>query len=150
MNNKKKLMVIGSIAGVIILALIIAIAFSKPNENTDETAEVDKSVYMDASKDIEERIDALMAQMTLEEKIGQMVQAEQDDIGLAEVKRYGVGSVLSGGGSAPASGNSADDWPESLRKGLEQRPSEGSGDHRGRVSRAVERGRKRGRREGGR
>lgn len=114
MNNKKKLMVIGSIAGVIILALIIAIAFSKPNENTDETAEVDKSVYMDASKDIEERIDALMAQMTLEEKIGQMVQAEQDDIGLAEVKRYGVGSVLSGGGSAPASGNSADDWHENV------------------------------------
>lgn len=114
MKNKKKLIIAGSIIGAIILALIIASAISSSDKNTDETIEVDKSIYMDASKDIEERIDALMAQMTLEEKIGQMVQPEQDDIGLAEIKRYAVGSVLSGGGSAPASGNSAEDWQNNV------------------------------------
>lgn len=65
---------------------------------------------MDPSRDIEERIDALMAQMTLEEKAAQMVQPEQNGISLAEITKYGVGSVLSGGGSAPASGNTAPDW----------------------------------------
>lgn len=69
-----------------------------------------KSIYMDSSLDIEERIDALMAQMTLEEKAAQMVQPEQNGISLAEITKYGVGSVLSGGGSAPTSGNTARDW----------------------------------------
>ncbi|HEX7654802.1 MAG TPA: glycoside hydrolase family 3 N-terminal domain-containing protein, partial [Verrucomicrobiae bacterium] len=49
--------------------------------------------------------------MTLEEKIGQMVQV--DSMALkdkTEVKRYGLGSVLSGGNSDPDSGNTAADW----------------------------------------
>lgn len=77
---------------------------------TEPEDAVDKSVYMDPSRDIEERIDALMAQMTLEEKAAQMVQPEQNGISLAEITKYGVGSVLSGGGSAPGSGNGAKNW----------------------------------------
>lgn len=112
MKNKKKLIVIGAICLVIILALVIVVsAFGgKISKKANDSSEVDKSVYMDASKDIEDRINALMSQMTLDEKVAQMVQAEQDDIGLSEIKRYGIGSVLSGGGSAPTSGNSAQDW----------------------------------------
>lgn len=72
--------------------------------------EVDKSVYMDATQDVETRVEALLAQMTLEEKIGQMLQPEQAYITADEVAKYGVGSVLSGGGSAPSSGNTAIDW----------------------------------------
>ena len=47
----------------------------------DGSAEADKSVYMDATKDIETRIDALMAQMTLKDKAAQMVQPEQSASG---------------------------------------------------------------------
>lgn len=75
---------------------------------------VDTSVYMDSTKSVEERVEALLAQMTLEEKIAQMVQPEQNEssggASPADVKKYGIGSVLSGGGSAPSAGNSAEDW----------------------------------------
>lgn len=93
---------------------------SKENESQEETkdsekdkvadSEVDKSIYMDPTKSVEERVEALLAQMTLEEKVAQMVQPEQNGISLKDITKYGVGSVLSGGGSAPKSGNTAKDW----------------------------------------
>ncbi len=39
--------------------------------------------------------------MTLEEKIGQMVQAERESLLVSDVRTYCLGSILSGGGSAP-------------------------------------------------
>ena len=36
------------------------------------TQEVDTSVYMDAKQPVDKRVEALLAQMTLEEKVGQM------------------------------------------------------------------------------
>ena len=51
--------------------------------------------------DIEARVDALVAQMTLEEKVGQMTQAEIQYVTPAEVLQYHLGSVLNGGGSWP-------------------------------------------------
>lgn len=80
--------------------------------STEAEPTVDKSVYMDPNADVEARVEALLAQMTLEEKAAQMVQPEQNGITLAQITKYGVGSVLSGGGSAPASGNSVQDWQE--------------------------------------
>lgn len=85
-------------------------------EETEDSGEdtsvpdVDRSVYMDADRDVDERVEALLAQMTLEEKAAQMVQPEQNGISLNEIKTYGVGSVLSGGGSAPRAGNGAANW----------------------------------------
>lgn len=76
----------------------------------NSSAKADTSVYMDASASIEDRVNALLSQMTLEEKVGQMVQAEQAGLSPEDVTTYGIGSVLSGGGSAPSSGNSAADW----------------------------------------
>ncbi|MDO4332026.1 MAG: glycoside hydrolase family 3 protein [Eubacteriales bacterium] len=81
-----------------------------------ETAEADKSVYMDPAQDVESRVEALLAQMTLEEKIAQMVQPEQAGITAEDVSEYGFGSVLSGGGSAPSTGNSAQDWQQRVNE----------------------------------
>jgi hypothetical protein len=54
--------------------------------------------------------DALLAQMTLDEKIGQMVQVDSAALhDKADVKKYFLGSVLSGGGSDPAD-NSPATW----------------------------------------
>ena len=50
---------------------------------------------------IEARIDDLMAKMTLEQKVGQVIQADNGSITPEEVKRYRIGSVLSGGNSGP-------------------------------------------------
>jgi beta-glucosidase len=57
------------------------------------------------------QVDALLAQMTLDEKIGQMVQVDSSALkDKADVKKYFLGSVLSGGSSDPATGNTAQDW----------------------------------------
>ncbi|MCK4796625.1 MAG: hypothetical protein KAT05_04545, partial [Spirochaetes bacterium] len=52
-------------------------------------------------KSIEEKIEELVSQMTLDEKIGQMVQAERKGIVSGDITNYFLGSILSGGGSRP-------------------------------------------------
>lgn len=47
------------------------------------------------------RADALLARMTLREKIGQMTQAEKNSVTPDEVREHGLGSVISGGGGNP-------------------------------------------------
>lgn len=59
------------------------------------------------------KVKALLARMTLEEKIGQMVQAEQSALkDLSDVENYFLGSLLSGGTSDPKTGNSLKDWTD--------------------------------------
>lgn len=53
------------------------------------------------SRPTEADIDALLQQMTLDEKIGQMTQAEKNSIPPEDVATYFLGSVLSGGGGNP-------------------------------------------------
>jgi len=50
---------------------------------------------------IEARVDALLAAMTLEEKVGQTIQAELQSVTAQDVRDYHLGSVLNGGGSTP-------------------------------------------------
>ena len=50
---------------------------------------------------IEAQITAIMAQMTLEQKVGQTIQADSASVTPEQVKQYRLGSVLSGGNSAP-------------------------------------------------
>lgn len=64
-----------------------------------------RSVYQDSI----DKADALLAQMTLEEKIGQMTQAARDMLPSAKVKSAMLGSVLSGGGSSPRP-NTPENW----------------------------------------
>ncbi|GAA5524787.1 beta-hexosaminidase [Microbulbifer aestuariivivens] len=61
---------------------------------------------------LETRISALMAEMSLEEKIGQMIQAEIKYVTPEDVKTYHLGSVLNGGGSYPDNNKLAtpQDW----------------------------------------
>lgn len=98
-------------------------ASSNPVESTENTVsatdEVDTSVYMDPNAAIEDRVAALLSQMTLEEKVGQMVQAEQAAISVDDVTTYMVGSVLSGGGSAPSTGNKPENWREHVNDLIE-------------------------------
>ena len=60
------------------------------------------------ASDIEERVRDLLARMTLDQKIGQMTQPERVNVSPEEVKRYHIGSVLSGGGSCPGDNRPAD------------------------------------------
>ncbi|WP_199442789.1 glycoside hydrolase family 3 protein [Umezawaea beigongshangensis] len=56
---------------------------------------------IDRSPSDERRVSAMVAGMTLAEKIGQMTQPEIAAITPDEVKQYAIGSVLNGGGSWP-------------------------------------------------
>ena len=62
-----------------------------------------------AATSVDDRVKALLAQMTLAEKIGQMTQVEKNSITPKDVTRYFIGSVLSGGGGSPAR-NTPEDW----------------------------------------
>ena len=66
----------------------------------------------------ESQIDALIQQMTLDEKIGQMTQVEKNSITPADVTRYAIGSVLSGGGGNPYANNPRE-WAKMVREYLE-------------------------------
>lgn len=50
---------------------------------------------------LEARLDALMASMTLEEKVGQIVQGDIASVTPDDVRKYRLGSILAGGGSDP-------------------------------------------------
>jgi beta-glucosidase len=69
----------------------------------------------DVAPSVEARIQSLLSQMTLAEKIGQMTQVEKNSIQPAEVTEYAIGSVLSGGGGNP-SPNNADSWREMVTR----------------------------------
>ncbi len=60
------------------------------------------------------QVDRLLGRMTLEEKIGQMTQPEQDQVlrNPGDMQKYFIGSVLSGGNSDPAEGNSLEAWTD--------------------------------------
>jgi len=51
--------------------------------------------------EIEERIKSLVAAMSVEEKVGQIIQTEIQHVTPKDIKDYHIGSVLNGGGSLP-------------------------------------------------
>ena len=59
---------------------------------------------------MEARIDQLLAQMTLEQKVGQMIQADIGNVTEADIKEFRIGSVLNGGGQTPD--NKAESTPQ--------------------------------------
>src|SRR4051812_30599322 len=59
------------------------------------------------------RVDDLMSRMSIDDKIGQMTQAERATVTPDEVREYRLGSVLSGGGSAPPD-NSPAGWADMI------------------------------------
>ncbi|MFW6035623.1 MAG: glycoside hydrolase family 3 protein [Halothermotrichaceae bacterium] len=65
--------------------------------------------YWNTELTIAKRVEDLLSRMTLEEKIGQMTQAERQAVSTGDVKKYYLGSVFSGGGSAPYP-NKASSW----------------------------------------
>ncbi|MGJ3237252.1 MAG: glycoside hydrolase family 3 protein [Anaerolineae bacterium] len=67
--------------------------------------QVEHTIYRDRSQSIATRIDDLLGQMTLDEKIGQMTQVEKNSITPDDVRAYHIGSVLSGGGGNPTPNN---------------------------------------------
>ncbi|MBF11381.1 MAG: 1,4-beta-D-glucan glucohydrolase [Flavobacteriaceae bacterium] len=60
-----------------------------------------KIVPLPLDPNIEKQIDEMLPKLTLEQKVGQVIQADSGSATPDDVKKYRLGSVLSGGNSAP-------------------------------------------------
>ncbi|HZJ63216.1 MAG TPA: glycoside hydrolase family 3 N-terminal domain-containing protein, partial [Kofleriaceae bacterium] len=93
---------------VVILALTVAatvgLAALAPRPAAAQTLP-----YQDPSLPVATRVNDLLGRMSLDEKIGQMTQAERNSVSTAQITQFRLGSLLSGGGSAP-SPNNATSW----------------------------------------
>ena len=79
------------------------------------TLGISSGLHAADSSSPDSQADSLLAQMTLDEKIGQMVQVDSGALtDPADVQKYFLGSVLSGGSSDPAAGNSPQSWLDSV------------------------------------
>lgn len=79
----------------------------------DSVAAKGKSPVQKSLSSFDGRVRELLTRMTLEEKIGQMTQAEQEALkDGGEIEKYFLGSLLNGGSSDPKAGNSLDAWTD--------------------------------------
>lgn len=62
--------------------------------------------------DVEQQVAEMLSSMTLEQKIAQMIQPEIRDITVEDMRKYGFGSYLNGGGAFPNNNKHAtpEDW----------------------------------------
>ncbi len=76
---------------------------TRSSAETKKAAAIWPKLKSQVAKDpaIEKRIDSILSKMTLEQKIAQMIQPEIKDFTVEDMRRYGFGSYLNGGGSFP-------------------------------------------------
>jgi beta-glucosidase len=98
------------LVGVAALALVAGLAVAAPRALTARAAGLP---YQDPTLPIPTRVADLLGRMTLAEKVGQMTQAERAPIAAnpSLISTDLLGSVLSGGGSAPSS-NTPQGWAD--------------------------------------
>ena len=91
-----------SLSLVLVSLLILAAC------NTNETPDTSEEAPIESLSEME----ALLNTLTLEEKVGQMMQPERSGITLEEVTEYNIGSILNAGGSHPNNNHFAsfDEW----------------------------------------
>lgn len=81
------------------------------------------ATFRDPQKTPEDRAADLLVYLTLEEKVGQMTQVARDYlVDERDIARYGLGSVLSGGGSAPVV-NTPQGWADMYDRYQGQSPA---------------------------
>ncbi|KAF1890688.1 hypothetical protein Lal_00013283 [Lupinus albus] len=79
-------------------------------------AQVEYMKYKDPKQPVVTRVKDLLDRMTLEEKIGQMVQIDRSVANAQVMKTNFIGSVLSGGGSEPLPEATAKDWIDMINE----------------------------------
>ncbi|WP_088308604.1 glycoside hydrolase family 3 protein [Novosphingobium sp. B 225] len=102
-------------AGVVVAALPVAgfarqVPVSIPQEaraNPANWPDARSPAALSSARD-ETRIDAILAGMTIEQKVGQMIQADIASITPEDLARYPLGSILAGGNSGPYGDERAD------------------------------------------
>ncbi len=90
-----------------VVAVLLGVILVAPAVHSPATHAADPRPWLDTGRSIEERATALLAVMTLDERVGQMTQLEMGSVDPAGVTALHLGSVLSGGGGAPAQNDAA-------------------------------------------
>jgi beta-glucosidase len=99
-----------------LLSVLLASSLALPLAAEAPSVQLDKwpDVRLPFAKDpeLEGRIDAILARMTLAEKVGQVIQPDVRRVSAAEIREYHIGSVLNGGGGFPNDDKNASvaDW----------------------------------------
>lgn len=103
------------LAGVVVCLGVLAGCTEQLSPRAPEEPEaapaVDVPRYQDASAPVDERVDDLLARMTLEDKLGQMTLIEKGSVSAETAAELGIGAILSGGGGSP-SPNTPRAWRE--------------------------------------
>ncbi|NBC17345.1 MAG: beta-glucosidase [Bacteroidetes bacterium] len=109
----------------LILCLLLLAACGDPPATPPDAGADEQPTGQQLFVSYDDRVDTLLAKMTLEEKIGQMTQADQEFLTDEDhIREYYLGSLLNGGGSDPVT-NSVEDWRAMVeryqRKAMETR-----------------------------
>ncbi|MCX5530475.1 CIA30 family protein [Streptomyces sp. NBC_00006] len=85
-----------------------------PAESPQVVIDAHGLTYLDAKAPIKRRVADLVSRMSLEEKVGQMTQAERAALkSPGDIASHNLGSLLSGGGSVPTP-NTPDAWAKMI------------------------------------
>ena len=95
----------------------IALAFAAGilwgcGDTSSTKTETDAGLSVRTTLAMEAEVEAILESLSLEQKVSQMIQGEIAHVTPEDVRQYGLGSVLNGGGSFPQSNKhaSVSDW----------------------------------------
>src|SRR6201995_4859600 len=105
----------------ILIILLVVLPFRGTSSIASSAAPTGNPPVKKSLSSFDPQVNQLLAQMTLEEKVGQMTEPEQDALkSLDDIDKYHLGSLFSGGNSDPKAGNSLEAWTDLYDK-LQQR-----------------------------
>jgi len=112
MKHQLKIMIGGGMVLLSLLSGCTKTETARKAESADADIWPTLTRAIEKSPAVEKRIDDLLAQMTTEEKVGQLIQPELRHITPEDIRKYHVGGVLNGGGSFPGENKYAKpaDW----------------------------------------
>jgi len=109
--------VTGALVSVLVSACTTennASSVNSANDKPNKASEIWPALNIEVKADpaVESKVSDILSTMTLEQKIAQMIQPEIRNITVEDMRQYGFGSYLNGGGAFPNNDKHAtpDDW----------------------------------------
>ncbi len=111
-KNKLRYTALTVIAGAWLVACSDKLQPVEPTDNKVSKIWPKLEIAVKPSDEVEHKVSAILSTMTLEQKVAQMIQPEIRDITVEDMRKYGFGSYLNGGGSFPQQNkhSTPDDW----------------------------------------
>jgi len=103
-HNKQKLALLGLALATTAYATAADTQSSSTTENKNASSAVQwpfVNTGLKRDPELEKMLDQILARMTLQQKVAQMIQPEIGYMSVAQMRKYGFGSYLNGGNTAP-------------------------------------------------